>query len=139
MTISSYSDLQTEVIDYTHRSDMASRVPTFIQLCEADMRSRLDVVDFEADATVTITSGTGSVPSDFSGMRACYWDGDENRALQYITPDLYNALEDDSGAYPAFYTITGTTIKVKPTGDGSLVMNYLARFTDLATTPSTLS
>lgn len=77
--ITNYTQLQASVIDWSFRTDMASRLPEFIQLCESDMQVRCKLVDFEASATITVTAGLGTLPSGFTGMRAIYWDGDTTR------------------------------------------------------------
>ena len=136
MTISTYTELQSEVIDWSYRTDLDSRVPNFIALCESDLQVRCKLVDFETSSTVTITSGVGSLPTGFSGMRAAYWQGDVTKPLKYVAPDRYDALTNESGD-AVWYTITGRSIKVAPQGDGYVVMTYKARFTPLSATNTT--
>lgn len=134
--ISNYNDLQTEVIANSFRSDLTARIPTFIQLAEADMQRRLKLVDFEGSATVTITAGAGTLPTGYAGHRVAYWDGDETRVLEYITPDRFETLRN-SVTLPKFFTVTGSTIKVMAEGDGDLILTYNARFTPLSETDQT--
>lgn len=136
MTISSYSDLQTEVIRNSNRSDLSNDVPTFIQLCESEMQRRLKLVDFDSTATVTVTAGVGSLPSDFAGFRAAVWDGDTQRTLTYITPDRFNALPNRV-TVPTFYTVVGSQLKVMSEDDGTVTLTYQARFTPLSSTNAT--
>jgi hypothetical protein len=136
MSVTNFSDLQTEAIAYSGRGDLIARLPTFIQLAEADMQIRLKLVDLETTATVTVTSGSGSLPTDFAGFRSAYWDGDEKRPLTYITPDRFNAL-DEVVQLPTYFTVQGTTLKVLSEGDGSVVIDYQARFTALSATDTT--
>lgn len=129
--ISNYTELQSEVNAWSHRSDLTAKVPTFISLVEADLQVRCKLVDFEGSATLTVTAGVATLPTDFSGMRSIYWDGDQNRPLRYITPDRYDADANRSGtAY--YYTITGSTLKTSPPGDGQVVMTYKARLVPLS-------
>lgn len=107
--ITNYTQLQASVIDWSFRTDMASRLPEFIQLCESDMQVRCKLVDFEASATITVTAGLGTLPSGFTGMRAIYWDGDTTRPLKYVTPDQFDKLSNYSGQ-GYWYTITGTSL-----------------------------
>lgn len=136
MSISTYSELQAEVIDWSYRTDLDSRIPNFIALCEADLQVRCKLVDFESSATVTLTDGVGALPTGFSGMRAVYWNGDVTKPLKYVTPDRYDTLQNETGD-GVFYTLTGSNIKVSPPGDGTVVMTYKARFTPLSSTNST--
>jgi hypothetical protein len=134
--ITNYTQLQASVIDWSFRTDMASRLPEFIQLCESDMQVRCKLVDFEASATITVTAGLGTLPSGFTGMRAIYWDGDTTRPLKYVTPDQFDKLSNYSGQ-GYWYTITGTSLKVAPMTDGTAVMTYKARFDALSVTNAT--
>lgn len=138
MTVSNFTDLQTEAIAYSGRGDLSARLPTFIQLCEEDMKRRLKLVQLEGTANVTVTSGSGSLPSDYVGARAIYWDGDQEQALLYVTPDRFNSLlaQYPSGI-PKWYTVIGTTLKTLPPGDGTAVMNYNARLTSLSASATT--
>lgn len=134
--ITTYSELQASVLDWSYRTDIVSRVPEFIQLCEADMQVRCKLTDFEGYATIALTAGIGALPTGFTGMRSVYWDGNLDRPLDYITPDRFDALSASSGP-GRYYTITGDTIKVSPSGDGSVVMTYKARFTPLSDSSAT--
>lgn len=136
MSISTYAELQTEVIDWSYRTDLDSRIPNFIALCESDLQVRCKLVDFEASATVTLTDGVGTLPTGFSGMRAVYWNGDVTKPLKYVTPDRYDTLQNETGD-GVFYTLTGSSIKVSPPGSGDVVMTYKARFTPLSNTDPT--
>lgn len=136
MTISTFAELQSEVIDWSYRTDLDSRIPNFIALCESDMQVRCKLVDFESSATVTLADGVGALPSGFTGMRAVYWNGDVTKPLKYVTPDRYDALQNETGD-GVFYTLTGSSIKVSPPGDGDVVMTYKARFTPLSNTNTT--
>lgn len=129
--ITDYASLQTSVADWSYRTDMTARIPEFIQLCESDMQIRCKLVDLEGIATVAITAGTGTLPTDFSGMRSVYWDGDLARPLKYLPPDRFDVAANQSGT-GIYYTITGSSILVAPQTDGNVVMTYKARFAPLS-------
>ncbi len=131
MSFENYTALQAEVLDWSYRTDISARIPSFIRLCESDMQVRCKLVEFEADGTVSIVAGVGTLPTGFTGARVIYWDGDRNRSLSYVTPDRFATLENTGGT-GLFYTITGTTLKVSPGGDGTVSMTYKARFTPLS-------
>ena len=107
-----YSDLKTEIADFLERNDIGSVVDTFIDLCEAEMQRKLKILAFETTSTVTITSGSGTVPTGFSGARSVYWSANPNRMLRYVPPHELDRLNAGDPAYVNYYTITGTTIKV---------------------------
>ncbi len=131
MSFENYTALQAEVVDWSYRTDITDRVPSFITLCETDLQVRCKLVEFEADGTVSVVAGVGTLPSGFTGARSVYWDGDTSRTLSYVTPDRFATLENNGGT-GLWYTITGDTLKVSPGGDGTLNMTYKARFTPLS-------
>lgn len=139
MSITSYTTLLAAVnSDYgwLHRDDLDDRMPEFVQLTESALQVRCKILDFETSATVTVTSGTGTLPTDWVGARSLYWSGDLAKPLTYITPDRFDALRNDN-ATPSFYTITGTSLKVAPSASGDLVATYLARFTPISASNET--
>lgn len=133
MSISTYSELQSEVTAWSHRTDLSARIPNFIVLCEADMQVRCKLTEFEGSSSVTITAGVGTLPTGFTGMRSIYWDGDLDRPLKYLTPDQFESHRNESGL-ANWYTITGTSLLTSPAGDGTAVIRYKARFTPLSDT-----
>jgi hypothetical protein len=138
MAVTDYTNLQTEVISNSNRSDLTSLIPTFIQMAEADMKRRLKLVDFEGAENITVTSGSGSLPSDFAGALDVYWDEDTDVSLRFLTHEQYNnkrpSLTDGS---PVYFTITGSTIKVLPADTGTAVMTYVARLSSLSASSTT--
>lgn len=136
MSITNYTDLQTEVASNSNRADLTALIPTFIQLAEAEMQRRLKLVDFETTATVVVTGGAGPLPTGFAGHRAAQWDGNPDRTLTYITPDRFNGLTNIV-TVPTFYTVVGSNLKVMSQETGSVVLTYNARFTPLSGSNST--
>ena len=129
--ITNYGELVTAVTRASYRSDLTSDIDNFIALCESDMKIRLKLVDFEDTETLTVTAGSAAIPTGYAGMRNVYWDGAQDRPLQYITPDKFDA-SNFTADIPGFYTIKGLNIKFGTTTDGSAVLNYKARFTGLS-------
>ena len=144
MAITTYTELKTAVSNFAHRDDFdfTSRVDEFIDLAEADLQVRAELGEFDTSASVTITSGSGTLPSDFMHATSVLFGG-QTGTLQYITPDHYDdyAAANASGS-PLFYTVRGTTLLVTPASDGTVTLKYRARFTalsDSATTNSLLT
>lgn len=137
MAVTNYTDLQTTLESYANRSDLSSMVPVFIQLCEADLKRRLKLVNLETSATVTLTSGVGTLPTDYVGMRSIYWDDDTDNALTYVTPDYFDALRELETGDPIYYTVTGSSLKVLPMETGSAVMTYQAVLASLSASNTT--
>lgn len=136
MTVTNYTDLQTELAANSGRSDLTNLIPTFIQMAEAEMQRRLKTVDFESTASVAVTGGVGALPTGFAGHRAAYFDGDERRPLEYITPDRFNALQNRI-TVPTYYTVIGSELWVMSQETGTVVLTHNARFTPLSETDTT--
>lgn len=133
MSVTNYTDLQSEVIANSNRTDLSSRVPTFIQMAEADMKRRLKVVELEGTSNITVTSGSGSLPSDFGGALDVYWDVSTGVPLRFLSHEQYNIKRPSlTDGEPVYFTITGTTIKVLPADTGTAVMTYTARLESLS-------
>lgn len=133
MAITNYTDLKSTLASYANRSDLTELIPVFIQMCESDMKRRLKTVELESSATVTVTSGVGTLPDDYAGARSVRWDDDTDRALSYITPDEYDArLSAYADGDPLMFTVTGSSLKTLPQDTGSAVMTYAARLTSLS-------
>lgn len=127
-----YDDLKTAIQDWAHRTDLLTKLDDFIDLCEADLQVKCKTVDFENTATLSVVAGSASLPADFAGARAVYWDGTSDRPLTYRSPAAFALVQNNDGGTPVWFTVIGTTIKAAPVGDGDLVLNYKARFTPLS-------
>lgn len=134
MALATYSDLQTSVAAWMNRTDLGTYLADFIALCEADLQRRCKLVEFEATATTAITAGVGGMPADFVGMRSVYWDGSADYPLTYVTPAEFDQWREETSGDGLIYTISGSTIRTAPMGDGSLVLTYNAKFTALSDT-----
>jgi len=141
MPITNYSTLVTALdgkSGYLHRSDVTAKIPDWIALAESDMQVRCKLLEFETTATVSVTAGAGSLPSDFVGMRSIYWDGNTKVPLDFIAPARFDLLRNVSGE-PRYYTLVGTQVRVAPSATGNVAMTYQARFTAISSTMGTNS
>lgn len=89
------------------------------------LRSRL----METTGTITLTSGAGTLPTDYLSMRKLTRSGDQ-RGLTYLTPEradveLASTTVSDT---PLWYTIAGDSLAVVPSWDGDLTALYYKRF-----------
>jgi hypothetical protein len=130
MSLSTYSDLQTQVANWLARDDLTTYIPDFITLFEAKASRRLRVDAMEVVATATPVSGQAALPTDFLQMRRLTWLGTPERTLEYVAPQYYSAGFDTADVgIPSQYTIEAGTIKLKPIGDGTtlLEVGYYAK------------
>ena len=139
MALANYSDLQASVASFLHRDDLTSEIPDFIKLAEADLQVRAKLSQWDTSATVTVTSGTGPLPSDFAkATSVTYGAGDYTiDFMSQIGYDAY-AASGETGE-PEFYTIRGTNLLIYPLYSGDVTLAYTARFTALSGSATTNS
>ncbi|NRQ13460.1 phage adaptor protein [Ensifer sesbaniae] len=131
-TIPDYASLLVDAGEYSGRNDIAHLFPRFLGLAELKLNRFLRVADMEVVDTVTVTNGTGTLPPDFLEAREVKnANGIPIRAvaLQQLT-DSYMAR----AGIPAGYAIVGSTINVRPVGDGNLTVTYYGRIPALTRT-----
>ncbi len=142
MSITSKAELITAIQTWSVRPDFSSaQCDDFIVLTEsvfnfgdgkpgtddyiAPLRCR-DMITI--GATVTITSGSGTLPSDFREAIRC---STSTRTLQYAPPDWYSEnYPTGQSSEPAFYTILGTTVYC----GADVTLDYYAKIPNLAVT-----
>jgi hypothetical protein len=139
MALSTYSELQASVADWLHRDDLTSRIPDFIALAEADMQVRAKLSQWEATATVAVTSGSGSLPSDYSQAISVVYGGGPYQLHHLPQRQFHAAAADGESGKPEFFTIQGSNILVVPSWSGDLTLVYTARFTPLSDTATSNS
>ena len=66
MAITDYSSLQSEIADWSHRSDLSTKIPTFIQLAESKMSTKIRDRKLEVTLNDSIAAGGNSV-ADLTG------------------------------------------------------------------------
>ncbi len=139
MALSTYQQLQDSIVGWLwDRSDLAGRVPDFIALAEADFNSDLRVAAMEASASITLTSGSGSLPSDYLAWRRVLTQDSPARVLEWAEPnwaaDYY--IGQTAAAPSNHFTIIGTTIKTYPTSSANLTLQYYQKIPALASNTS---
>lgn len=128
----SYTELKTEIADFLERNDLTSVIDTFIDFCEAEMQRRIKLLSFESTTTVTMTTGAGTLPTDFVSARSVTWEGSPDRILRYVTPAELDRLNAADPSSVSFYTTIGSQILVADDQSGTLNMTYSAKFTALS-------
>ena len=63
-----YSELQTQIAAYLHRTDLTAQIPTFIGLAEAYLFREINVKDLQTTATLTTTGEYADLPADFGAL-----------------------------------------------------------------------
>jgi hypothetical protein len=138
MAITTYSELQTAVQNWLDRTDLSSRVPEFIALAEAKFNRRLRVRQQLTTTSLSPSSGSASLPSDYLEWKRVTWEGSPQRELEYVEPTyLVQAYPDSPSDTPRFFTIEGANLKIRPVSSTSITLAYYEKIdalTDQATT-----
>jgi hypothetical protein len=119
MAITSRATLESTVSDYLARPDItAAQLHTFVQLFEADANRRLRVRQMETSNTFTTSSGVATLPTDYITFRSLTWNGDVSRQIEYVHPTYLRAsFPSNEDGVPAWFTIEGTSLTVRPYND----------------------
>lgn len=133
MSISTYAELQTAVADYLARSDLTARVPDFITLAESRFNHSLRTRDMETSSSVTMTDGSGSLPSDYLEWISATWVGTRTQDLHYAEPDSEEwRFRYRAGGDPSMFSIIAGTLKLKPVVTGNVTLVYYSSIPALA-------
>lgn len=131
MAITTYSELKAAIASFLHRDDLTAEIDDFIDMAEADLQVRGRLGQWDTSATVTITSGSGPLPSDFAEAKAVRYS--TAGTLQFAPLGGFDemATAGTSGT-PRYYTIRGSNLLVYPIYSGDVTLVYSARFTPLS-------
>lgn len=129
MSIANYSDLQTAVGNWLHRSDLTSVIPDLISLAEAKLNRRLRLAAMENTATGTVAQSV-SLPTGYVGMRSLsITSGSSTKSLTYLSPSEIK----NNNATPIGYSIIGDSIYFEPYSSSySYTLNYYKKFDPLS-------
>jgi hypothetical protein len=121
MAITTYSELKTAIADWLNRSDLASAIPNFISLAEAQMSRQIRHRKMVTRATATMDTPYFAVPADWKETIRFQLNTNPITPLLYVTPE--QLLEDSqvysSAGQPMFFTTIGQQFEVLPQPDGS--------------------
>jgi len=137
MAISTYTELQDAVKNWLGgRTDLTSRIPEFITLCEAKLNRSLFVRQMETRSTTTAdTTDTEpeflSLPSDFQSMRRIRLSSVTGKPrLQYLSgaqADEFRYGSDNTSGQPTHFTIMGDEIELIPTPNSNYTIEMVYR------------
>jgi hypothetical protein len=139
MSITNYSELQTAVATWLHRTDLTSVIPDLISLAEQRMDALVRSRQMDVTTTLSATGGTATValPTDMLEMRRAMIATDPVQILQYLTPDqITTEYPSATTSKPVAFTIIGENMELAPTPDSdySISLTYSARIPRLSGT-----
>lgn len=118
--MSTYSQLVSDVSDWLNRDDLAGVIPSFVRLCEAEIRRKVRVRAMETTADITVDAQTVALPTGFIEARR-FSLNETNGALEYLPPErLWESnLASESAGQPTAFTIEGDNFVFAPTPSGT--------------------
>ena len=128
MGYTNYADLQESIANYIGRTDLANKIPDFIQFAEIrisrDLRTRQMLL--LATAPTVATEAKVSLPSDFLEIRDIHVQGSPRFPVTYMSPSVFsrNARADESGK-PVNYTILASEFVLAPIPDAVYTLEIL--------------
>lgn len=126
--MSTYAELLTTIADWTHRSDLTTRIPDFIALAEDEINTEMRLRLMEVDETLTFSSGrTVALPTRFLEpiKLSLVYAGADDEELVYQTP-AQMVVNDSVGVAcrPIYWTINGDTIEFPNRADTSYTLTF---------------
>lgn len=133
MALTTYAELQAAIADYLARSDLTTQIVDYITLFEAAANRRLRVRQMETTTSLTPSSGSATLPTDYLTWRRATWQGSTHVELEYVNPSYLEALYPDSPTdTPCVFTIEGTTFKIRPLSTTAIQFDYFQKISALS-------
>lgn len=141
MALANYSDLQTAIANWSHRTDLAAVIPDFIVLAEKRINGDIDARNQDISVTLVTVAGQATItaPTDMLSLRSLTLQASSNVVLDYLTPDQFNTVYTSATTgTPQSFSIVGDYIYLGPVP--STVFNvqciYTAEVPPLASNPT---
>lgn len=133
MSLTTYSGLQTGLVDLLNRTDLTSYIPDWIVMAEADLNTRLECRQMTNVSTITLTAETYALPTYFGGRTELRLNVNQGIRLTYLTPDLLDDITTTAGR-PESYSIIGENFYFAPPPDGTYTarLKYRQKLTPLS-------
>lgn len=131
-----YSELQTQIASYLHRTDLAAAIPGFIQLAEGSLFREISPPETEIVATGSTALGYAVLPADFGTLqKLTITSGGVTRALEYIAlPNVGTEVQQA----PGYYTFEAGKLRIYGTSTGQpYTLHYLPNIGALSNTNTT--
>ena len=135
MALTTYQDIQDTLKKYLwDRTDISGLVPDFIVMAESRMNSTLRLSAMEASTSITLTSGSGSLPSDYLAWRAVNDQGNPVRALSWAEPDWAedHYIAQTAATLSSHFTIVGSTLRTLAPSSTNVTLKYYQKIPALA-------
>ena len=134
MSLDTYDNLLVDIADWLDRSDLTTRIPTFVSLAETRLNRQLRVYWKTKYSlfNVAIAEVDLPLPDGFLGVRTLMAQTVPPRPLRYLSSESANEgnLLADLGGRPSFFTIIADRLRVVPAPSVDLVLEMVYYFRD---------
>lgn len=132
LAFDTYDALIAAINDWLDRNDLDGVAPQMIALAEDEISIEIEPLLDETDATITVASGAGGLPSDFGTGRGVFYDG---RALPQVS--LMKGRSYADGTEPYAFTLERAGIRLWPACDANVQLVYRPALARLGVNNST--
>jgi hypothetical protein len=131
-----YATLQTDIANYLHRTDLTSKIPTFITTAESYLFRELVIKELQTSTSLTSTGEYVTLPSDFSAVaRITVTVGGIDRTLDYKSQ--LDTITPNSG-FPYSYSLENNELRLWGAGTGTVcTLYYSPKISNLSVSAST--
>ena len=129
-----YSELQSVIADFANRQDLASQIPTFIQLTEARLNRDIRHWRQEKRAQAQVTGERFPLPCDWLETIKVIADGKPLRLADAFEVDRVDHAAQRAFVANHFYRHTGDELELIPASDGPVdfEIEYVAKVPSLS-------
>lgn len=126
-----YTELQAQVANYLHRTDLTAQIPTFISLAEAFLFRELHIKEMQIAVDGTTTGGYATLPTDFGSVaRVAVTYNGASRSLDYVALP-YTPVATTSA--PSVYSLENNKLRIWGASDGqTYTLYYIPAFQALS-------
>lgn len=118
MAITTYAELQTAVENWLPRTDLTSRIPEFIALCEAKLNRVLRCRQMEQRSTATAAEYL-ELPTGFLELRNIQLNTTPKTPLQLASPEFMDEWISSATGKPRYYALLANQIQLAPSPDST--------------------
>ena len=134
-----YIELKSEVTDFSHRTDLDTKMDSFVLFAEAEINKDLRALDMERRLPVSFTDAFYSFPNDYMELRAIEIDNSGARVpIRQYSPQNLDAMYSRATGTVRGFAVHGGQMELRPapsieapvTGE----LSYFARVSSLTGT-----
>lgn len=136
--IADYASLKTAVSEWYKGRDLSADVDVFIDLAEAYFNAKLRARQMETIASISHSSNTYALPSDYLEYKRVVEKASIRRRLEYIAEDAVEELYPTrASGLSCHFTIIGSTIYTFPLSTTDIELTYYAKIPALSGSATT--